>query len=64
MCKACQTPAPVSLGRDSTQFAGLDSPDIKRACRESQRETPHWLAPHRSVRSELTYQLHRLGGPG
>lgn len=60
MCKACQTPASVRFGQYGTRFSGLDSRDIRRACRESQREIPRWLAPLRSPRAELTYQLNRL----
>jgi hypothetical protein len=52
MCKACQTPP------RGYQVAVIK--DVRQACRESLRDVPHWLAPLRSSRAELTYQLNRL----
>ena len=66
MCKACQTP-PVRRylagnGWQSTRLRVEVLCDIRRACREGQKDVPSWLAPKRSMAAELTYQLKRLAG--
>lgn len=55
MCKACQ----VSPRHPPHSWA---TKDTKRACREGQKKVPFWLAPKRTAKAELTYQLNRLAG--